>query len=307
MVVNAEIENHQVVAIPSNGFEKYRNSIALQSTYYKNSNKKRTSRAPVSRATPRRENSPVDNLESRIDLEVEHSQIVMSEVRGRAGGESSETRVGKLKNKVWPPIRTSNPETLLGTGPTGTPRRNTRRTISSAFPDEIRDNDQNMPSETHRASCSHSISQGSTKSSVSNKYLSAVAPKGQGEKRPNLAIIEIPAYGHQEVGDLSIAQTASSFSEEESVSPQNKIIPPFEKPRSLTLDAEIEKIIERRVNAEVLKMMKQFQAEIGRIQTRMDLEYKDRVHALELKTHKMNSILSKMVSKKQQNKDRLEI
>jgi hypothetical protein len=285
------------VAIPSDGFEKYRDSIASQSTYYLNSlsrNKKGTSRAPVSRATPGGGNSSVNNLESRVDLEVEHSRIVRGEVRGRAGGESSETRVGKLKNKVWPPIRTSNPETFLGTGPTGTPRRNTRRTISSAFPHEIRDNDQNVPSENHRASCSHSISQGSTKSSVSNKYLSAV--------------IEIPAYGHHEVGDLSIAQTASSFSEEEfPVSPQNKIILPFEKPRSLTLDAEIEKIIERRVNTEVLKMTKQFQAEISRIQTRMDLEYKDRVHALELKTHKMNSILSKMVSNKQQNTDRLEI
>jgi hypothetical protein len=281
MVVNAELKKHRVVAIPSDGYEKYRDSIASQSTYYLNSstrNKKGISRAPVSRATPRGRNSSVDNLESRVDLEVEHSQIVMSEVRGRADGESSETRVGKLKNKVWPPIRTSNPETFLGTGPTGTPRRNTRSTISSAFPHEIRDNNQNVPSEN------------------------------QGEKRPNLAVIEIPTYGHQEVGDLSIALTASSFSEEDfTVSPQNEVIPPFEKPRSLTLDAKIEKIIERRVSAEVLKMTKQFEAEISRNQTRMDLEYKDRVHALELKTHKMNSILSKMVSNKQKNTDRLEI
>jgi hypothetical protein len=73
------------------------------------------------------------------------------------------------------------------------------------------------------------------------------------------------------------------------------------------LPNQIEKLVEERVQAEVATMWKSVEAEIRRIESRMELDYKARIEELEKKTDKVNSILSKILSRKGIAEDRLEI
>eukprot|EP00980_Cylindrotheca_fusiformis_P004769 scaffold1019_cov123-Cylindrotheca_fusiformis.AAC.9 len=193
------------------------------------------------------------SMEHREETESDEARDDSAEEVGR-GDESPEASVvGKLRNKgVWPPIQSSSsPEVFLGTGPTGTPRRNPKRTASFQL-EQNGSNDQNLQTQVHRESCSKPASlQRSANARISKKYLSTVAPqKTKDLESPETSDSDMPEDNHQDTAatradpaDTNASWMArgkfrSSLTEKKNTS--------SEESTSSTLDADTNNAVEQR-------------------------------------------------------------
>jgi hypothetical protein len=162
-----------------------------------------------------------------------------------------------------------------------------------------------------RFSSANSLSHRSLKSGVANAFLAAISPNKpmvSPRASKNNPIVEIPSDDlYVAVESASLA--ASSVSGED-FTPKNCFQSKMTSSRlgkfPFTVHSKsngnhnenIEKLIEEQIQAQVAIIEMKFEAEIRRIEARMEEEYRVRIEELEKKTDKVNSILSKILSRK---------
>lgn len=157
-----------------------------------------------------------------------------------------------------------------------------------------------------RFSSANSVSNRSRKSGVANAFLAALSPNKQtGSPRlsKNVPIVEIPAdefHGGIESASLAASSVSGEdFSPKGFHSKKSHRIPFSVHSRSNGLgNDKLEKLVDERVQAQVAVLEKKFESEIRRIERRVEEEYRMRIEELEKKTDKVNSILSKILAKK---------
>lgn len=148
----------------------------------------------------------------------------------------------------------------------------------------------------------HHSSNQSVARSVADAYLTSISKPSNPSSSPravskNIAVVEISTNDFHGHDNASVAASSVSGEDFLPTSPSKKTVSKSHLGRTIGVENDfskdfIEKLIEDRVQLQMNMLTKRFEAEVRRIENRIDQECKARIEALEMKNQALTTLLS---------------